>query len=655
MSVPEDSMEIRVRPPRVPPTLTSFLLSIVVMLMTCGIAWYLHGQARIALIDEIRGSLERTARLTAARLDGTLHDRMREGMRKDSPDYAAQNRFMLQLTAIDTDVAYAYTAIEKDGKIWLILDSEPPDGPDDMDVMQPYDDAPEDLRSAIREQKALVSAPYTDQWGSFITAYAPFRNRGGAFAGVVGVDLGLASYERRLLPMQQATWAIYIAGTILSALIGLALWWSYRRSGAVEQLARQLNNVNALLSVSKVLGSKIGIDNLLPLIVSKTTAVMRVERSSLFLYDRQRKVLIGRVTEGVNAGKEFLVPDDRGVAGRVARTGQMANVSDTRNDPDFDDSFDRQSGYTTRAILAVPILDSRNKVLGVLQALNPHDNHPFDEGDEMMFTALAAQAQVALEREQMSQAVSESRKLDDTLKFAQSIQLGMLPQRFPDPEATGVELYATLLPAKIVGGDFYDFIWIDFNLLGLVIADVSGKGIPAALLMAKAMTLIRAHLDALQNPAEALRKANEELAKDNDQAMFVTVFVAMYDVHTGTLTYSNAGHNHPFLLREGAAQEIDEAKSVPLGADEEAEFDNAQLQLAPSDIVFLFTDGVSEAMDPEHQLYGEERMAQCLLAHASKSMSGMVGACVDDVRTFARGADQSDDITVLAMRVPGAG
>ena len=207
------------------------------------------GPAFNLLIDEIRGSLARTARLTSARLDGTLHDRMRAGMRKDSPEYAAQNRFLLQLAAIDTDVAYAYTAIEKDGKIWLILDTEPPDGADDMDVMQPYDDAPEDLRTAIREQKARVSAPYTDQWGSFITAYAPFRNRAGAFSGVVGVDLGLASYERRLRPMQQATWAIYIAGSILSLLIGLALWWSYRRSGAVEQLARQLNNVNALLSV----------------------------------------------------------------------------------------------------------------------------------------------------------------------------------------------------------------------------------------------------------------------------------------------------------------------------------------------------------------------------------------------------------------------
>ena len=351
MSVPEESVELQARPMRVPPTLTSFVLSLVVMLMTCGVAWYLHGEARKALIDEIQGSLARLARLTSARIDGDVHDRLRQGVRKDSAEYFAQNRFMLQLPAIDPEIAYAYTAIEQDAKVWLILDTEPPDGADDMDVMQPYDDAPEALRTALRERKALVSAPYTDQWGTFITAYAPFHNRAGQFAGVVGVDLGLAQYEARLLPMQRATWAIYGAGTVLSILIGLALYWSYKRGGAVEQLGRQLNNVNALLQVSKVLGSNVGLDNLLPQIVSSATSVMRAERSSLFLYDKGKRQLIGRVTEGAGAGQEFVIPDTRGVAGRVVRTGQLANVSDPRNDPDFDEERAALQEYAALLVL----------------------------------------------------------------------------------------------------------------------------------------------------------------------------------------------------------------------------------------------------------------------------------------------------------------
>lgn len=654
MSAPVESIELRIRPPRIPPTITSLSLSLVVLALTCGIAWFLYSQAREALISEIKRGLQRTASLAASRIDGDLHDRMRQGFRKDSPEYAAQNAVMLQTAASDSEIAYAYSAIEIDGKTWLLLDTEPPDdaGDAEMQVLQPYEDAPEDLVQALRERQPRLSAPYTDQWGTFITAYAPFRNRAGEFSGVVGIDLKLTDYERRLRPMGRAALATYVAGTVISVLIGLVLWWTYRRSSAMEQLGRQLDNLNALLNVSKALGSNVGIDNLLPTIVAKTTQVMRADRSSLFLYDKQRKALIGRVTEGMAAGQEFLVPVDRGIAGRVARTGQLANVSDPRSDPDFDDAFDKQTGYTTRAILTVPVLDVKNQVLGVLQALNPKDNHPFDASDEAMLAALASQAAVALERERLNQTASEKRKLEDALKFAQAIQLGMLPQRFPDPVETGVEVHARLIPAKIVGGDFYDFMWIDFDLLGLVMADVSGKGIPAALLMAKAMTLIRAHLGALQNPAEALRKANDELARDNDQAMFVTVFVAMYDCRTQTLTYSNAGHNAPYVIREGECVELEGAKAVPLGADEEAAFEMEQLPMEKGDVLYLFTDGVSEAMDTDNAWFGEERLMMYLAGHAGgATMQALVDGSIEHVRAFTRGAEQSDDITVLAMKV----
>lgn len=652
MGSEHEAIELRVRPPRIPPTITSLTLSLVVLALTCGIAWFLYAEARETLIFEIKRSLQRTAALAADRLDAQMHTRL-IGMRKDTPEYAAQNAIMLQTAKADPEIAYAYTAIEKDGAIWLVLDTEPPDSEEDdeMQALQPYEDAPQALLDALAGRRAGISEPYSDQWGTFITAYAPFHDAAGNFGGVVGIDLALSDYEQRLKPMGRAALATYIAGTVISVLIGLVLWWTYRRSSAMEQLGRQLSNVNALLNVSKALGSNVGIDNLLPTIVASTSQVMRAERSSLFLYDRSKRLLIGRVTEGMQAGHEFVIPDDRGIAGRVARTGQLANIKDPRSDPDFDDSFDRQSGFSTRAILTVPVLDARNQVVGVLQALNPVDNHPFDSDDETMMAALAGQAAIALERERLNQSAAEKRKLEDALKFAQSIQLGMLPQNYPDPASSGVEVHATLIPAKIVGGDFYDFVWIDFDLLGLVIADVSGKGIPAALLMAKAMTLIRAHLAALQNPAEALRKANDELAHDNDQAMFVTVFVAMYDCRNRTLTYSNGGHNAPLLVREGKAQEIEGALSVPLGVQEDSDFELAQIELQDGDVLYLFTDGVSEAMDPDNALYGDERLHRNLATHSSGSMRELIEGSIGEVREFTRGADQSDDITVLAMKV----
>ena len=134
--------------------------------------------------------------------------------------------------------------------------------------------------------------------------------------------------------------------------------------------------------------------------------------------------------------------------------------------------------------------------------------------------------------------------------------------------------------------------------------------------------------------------------------MFVTVFVALCDLRSGVMTYSNAGHNHPLIVRDGDWQEIDGAKSVPLGAHEQATFANAAWQMRPRDILFLYTDGVTEAMNPEHELFGEERLYQYLIGYANESMSRLVDTCVDSVNSFARGAEQSDDITVLAMRMP---
>ena len=422
-----------------------------------------------------------------------------------------------------------------------------------------------------------------------------------------------------------------------------------------RQLGRQLGNVNALLNVSRVLGSNIGLDNLLPIIVGKTSIVMRAERSSLFLYDKVKNTLTGLVAEGLQAGDEIVISADKGIAGRVVRTGVTANVDNPSIDPDFDDSFDKKSGFKTRAILAVPIPNSKGGVLGVLQALNPTDNHVFDEDDVAMLNALAVQAQIAIERERLNQSANERRKLEEALRFAQSIQMGMLPQNFPDPKVSGVELYAKLIPAKMVGGDFYDFFWIDEDRIGLVMADVSGKGIPAALLMAKAMTLIRAYLGAESDPAEALGRANDELAHDNDAAMFVTAFVAIYNRRDGSLQYSNAGHNEPYVLRKNTLITLNQALMVPLGAQEGVEFINASINLKFADVLYLYTDGINEAMDPDFNEYGDDALKAFLVQHSLDPMPALANACIESVRAHAKGADQSDDITVMVMRVRAIG
>jgi len=648
----EQIIELRARPPKISPWLSSLGAGILVLLTTWGMAWFMYHQAQVSMLSEIRLGLQRAAKLAADRIDGDVHDSFREDALNSSAAYLAANKVVLELTAADSDLAYAYTVIEYKEHFFLVLDTDPPDGPQDIAALTPYDDAPAELKTAVRQKQATSSIePYTDQWGTFLSAFVPFKNKSGQFSGVVGVDLSLASFQKRLEPMREAAWLAILIGLLLALMTGLSLWWVHKRDTGLRQLGRQLSNVNALLNVSRVLGSNIGLDNLLPIIVGKTSVVMRAERSSLFLYDKVKSTLTGLVAEGLQAGEEIVISAGKGIAGRVVRTGITANVDNPSIDPDFDDSFDKKSGFKTRAILAVPIPDSKGGVLGVLQALNPTDNHPFDDDDVAMLNALAVQAQIAIERERLNQSANERRKLEEALRFAQSIQMGMLPQNFPDPNKTGIELYAKLIPAKMVGGDFYDFFWIDEDRIGLVMADVSGKGIPAALLMAKAMTLIRAYLGAESDPAEALGRANDELAHDNDAAMFVTAFVAIYNSRDGSLQYSNAGHNEPYVIRKKSLITLNQALMVPLGAQEGVTFINASITLKFADVLYLYTDGINEAMDPDFNEYGDDTLKEFLVQHALSPMPALTNACIESVRAHAKGAEQSDDITVMVMRV----
>lgn len=655
MSVPAGSLEMQIRRVASPlaMALQAAAVALVGFLALGSIAWYVYTHAENALIEEIRSGLERTARIAAHSLDAVTHDQFTQPEQKRSPEYQTAIRPLREIMAADPDVSFVYSAILRDGKVYFILDATPADSDSAVQIMQEYDPPAPDLLLALKEQRAVVSRePYTDEWGTFISAYEPIVTPDGRFVAILGVDLTTKDYEARLKPVRHSTFVALGLAAVIALAMGLAVWVLRRTDRNLAEAARQLKIVNALLNVSRALGSNTGIKNILPVIVNKTTEVMNAERTSLFLYDRERHTLKGRVLEGLDEDSALRISDERGIVGRVARTGQPANVPDPAQDPDFDAGFDKEFGFKTRNMLVVPVVDGKSRVIAVLQALNRRGDGAFDEDDQTLMSALASQAQVALERETLSQAAVEKLKLEDALKFAQTIQMGMLPTRFPDRDRY-IELHALLIPAKLVGGDFYDFIDLGDGMLGMVIADVSGKGMPAALLMAKAMTLVRAFAMVGIAPSEILRQANEELARDNDAAMFVTVFIAILDKRTGQMVYANGGHNPPLLLRQGTVCELKDADSVPLGTMPAMIFVEARLQLEPDDLVFLFTDGVNEAMNTEWQEFGDTRMQSLVQAHAQRSPFEINHEVIQAVRQHANGAEQSDDITLMTMRWKG--
>jgi len=241
------------------------------------------------------------------------------------------------------------------------------------------------------------------------------------------------------------------------------------------------------------------------------------------------------------------------------------------------------------------------------------------------------------------------------LTIAGSIQASLMPRSFPAiGDQKTHDVYAEMTPALEVGGDFYDFFLISATKLGVVVGDVSGKGIPAAIFMALARTMIKA--TALQgvDAAMCLRNVNRLLCRDNEHAMFVTTFYGILDLASGELNYCNAGHNPAYHIRDdGHIDILPRVGGLSLGVEEDAEYRSHQVVLNPREAVFLYTDGLNEANNPTDQLFGDDRLRNSLAAHGSSPARELVQNVLKDVRDFVSGARQSDDIAALAVRFLG--
>jgi sigma-B regulation protein RsbU (phosphoserine phosphatase) len=241
------------------------------------------------------------------------------------------------------------------------------------------------------------------------------------------------------------------------------------------------------------------------------------------------------------------------------------------------------------------------------------------------------------------------------LSTATRIQQSLLPKTFPPfPHRPEIDVYAEMLTAKEVGGDFYDFYFIDEDRLAFAVGDVSGKGIPAAIYMAVSRTLLKAIAFQIVNPGEVLRKLNTLLIPESDAATFVTVFFGVLNIHTGEVQFSNGGHNLPYLVRAtGEVEQLPMSDGVLLGKIPHMDFETKRLHLAKGDSLFIYTDGVSEAMDSEMNQYQEERLESYLKTTAGISIQDIVRGSIADIKKHTLGAPQSDDITVLTLRYAG--
>ena len=246
-------------------------------------------------------------------------------------------------------------------------------------------------------------------------------------------------------------------------------------------------------------------------------------------------------------------------------------------------------------------------------------------------------------------------RLGTELSMATDIQASQLPRLFPAfPNRPEFDVFASMTPAKEVGGDFYDFFLADERHIGLVMADVSGKGVPAALFMMVSRVLIKSHLQNGESPGEALANVNEQLCESNEAQLFVTVWLAVLDITTGKGTAANAGHEHPALRRAGGRYELVTYRHSPaVAAIEGIRFKEHDFELNPGDSLFVYTDGVVEATNAENELFGSERMLEALNRNPEAMPEEVLSNVMDGINSFVAGAEQFDDITMLCFHFNG--
>jgi len=242
--------------------------------------------------------------------------------------------------------------------------------------------------------------------------------------------------------------------------------------------------------------------------------------------------------------------------------------------------------------------------------------------------------------------------IDGELKIAREIQMSIVPKIFPAfPANDEFDIYAILEPAKEVGGDLYDYFLLDEDHLCFTIGDVSGKGVPASLFMAVTKTLIKAKADISLNPDEILYAVNNDLYEDNDSGMFVTEFLGIMQISTGEIVYCNGGHNRPYLLRNnGEFEMLPKTTGIALGVAPDMPFMSEKIKLNHGDSLIMYTDGVTEAMNINDELFDEKRLENSIDGVIGKNAKEVVGIVLNSVYDFAEGANQSDDITIVTLQ-----
>ncbi|MBN1478634.1 SpoIIE family protein phosphatase [candidate division KSB1 bacterium] len=420
----------------------------------------------------------------------------------------------------------------------------------------------------------------------------------------------------------------------------------------VDDLQLLVDRMDFLHSVSQKISQKKALPLLLQEIMEESKNVLNAEASSLLLYNVEQQKLSFQVATG-EKGKiieKYSIPLGTGLAGWVAEHRMPLNIEDCYRDARFDPRFDKMSHFITKSLMCVPLM-REDKLIGVMQVINKRDGESFDDIDMHIFETLASQCAIAIENAQLVEQQLETEVLKIELETARAIQQNLLPKALPEYE--DISIGAKLVAADQVGGDYFNILRLNERESLFLIADVSGKGIPAALIVSTIHSCLQTFLHLNQEHFDLMgfvHNLNSVLIESTTSDKFATCWFGLYDHHSKVMTSVNCGHNPPFLFRQGEQNVIAlEAGGIFLGSIK-VPIGHELIPMQSNDVLLIYTDGVTEAWNRKQVMYGEKRMQNVIRKNTLKSPADIVVALFDDIYHYIGPTKQSDDITCLIIK-----
>ena len=403
-----------------------------------------------------------------------------------------------------------------------------------------------------------------------------------------------------------------------------------------------------ILEVTRKLAAPFDLDTMLTEVVDASREVLNADRGTVFLYDDAADELVIRVGTGVDA---IRIPSDKGIVGESAQTRKLINVPDCYADERFNRAIDKQTGYKSRCMLTIPLIGYEDSLIGVLQILNKNDG-VFDEQDEYVAQALAAQAAVVIHRAKITEQIIASERLDREITVARDVQMGTLPKEMP--RIPGYDFGGAFSPTDQTGGDLYDFVPVDGNRLFLLMGDATGHGIGPALSATQVRAMLRVALRLNSSLDDAFVHINDQLCEDLPDDRFVTGFFGLLDGDANTVDFHSGGQG-PIMHFHAADGSYDwhPATTFPLGYMPQTDL-SAPITAAmePGDVLGLISDGIYEYENEAGKQFGEEGVSNIIDNNPDMSAQELVDEIMRAARQHGGLAPQADDITiVLAKRL----